>query len=449
MISRKLALSYFDHPPLHQWIVHGFVVIFGESHAARLPFVAINIATSIALYGLTRRLFDARAALFAVLAFNASGYFLTLPDGYIMPDAPLLLCLATGVWAIAEILYGPPGREGRLWLLAGLCLGLAGLAKYSAIFAPLGLLGFLISSPQHRRWLGDPRSYLAGALSLAIVSPALIWNAEHHWVSFAFQTNRAATGFRLDGRALAAIFEGLGAQLASLTPWVALPVLCGLWRARRGDADSGRRLLLWLAGPPVVYFALIPLLGQRAIPHWFNSGWLFAFPLAGAWIAERSKAFAGNWARASAALSLVVVGLYLAALGGLISFLGSRDPTRYAHDFPVAQVQKAYEAAGAKFAIVDNWRLGGRLGVALGPDISICAFGSDPRGLAFACSTQNFVGATALAASENGSTSAPEFTSNFDSVEPAGALQVGPTRRTYVFRRANNLHRAFPLPYGP
>ena len=29
-ISRAPALSYFDHPPLHQWLVHGFVAQFGE-----------------------------------------------------------------------------------------------------------------------------------------------------------------------------------------------------------------------------------------------------------------------------------------------------------------------------------------------------------------------------------------------------------------------------------
>ena len=37
VIARTLALSYFDHPPLHQWILHGFVALFGESRWARAP----------------------------------------------------------------------------------------------------------------------------------------------------------------------------------------------------------------------------------------------------------------------------------------------------------------------------------------------------------------------------------------------------------------------------
>ena len=31
VISRTLALSYFDHPPLHQWLLHGFVALFGST----------------------------------------------------------------------------------------------------------------------------------------------------------------------------------------------------------------------------------------------------------------------------------------------------------------------------------------------------------------------------------------------------------------------------------
>ena len=105
VIARKLALSYFDHPPLHQWIVHGFSRVFGEGHALRLPFWALIVATNLPLYGLTRRLFGGEAALWTLFAFNASAYFLVLPDGFILPDAPLLPLIAAAVWAIVEATF--------------------------------------------------------------------------------------------------------------------------------------------------------------------------------------------------------------------------------------------------------------------------------------------------------------------------------------------------------
>jgi hypothetical protein len=196
VIARSLALSYFDHPPLHQWILHGFVALSGESRWARAPFWLMFVAINAPLFGLTRRLFGAQAALWAMFAFNATTYFLVLPDGFIIPDAPSLLFLALAAWTIAEILFGPAEREGKagkLWLAAGVALGCAGLAKYAALFAPIGLLGFLVGSPRHRHWLSDARPYLSAFVALLIFSPALLWNYQNHWVSLSFQSTRAAT----------------------------------------------------------------------------------------------------------------------------------------------------------------------------------------------------------------------------------------------------------------
>ena len=191
VISRSLQLSYFDHPPLHQWMVHGFSALFGEGWWLCIPFLAMAEAINIPLYGLTRRLFGRDAALWALFGFNATAYFIVWPDGLILPDAPLFLFLVSGVWAIAEVLFGPERKAGviwALWLLAGAAFGFAGLSKYAAIFAPVGLFGYLAFSPLHRRWLWRPQPYLAAALALLIFSPALIWNYQNNWVSVAFQS---------------------------------------------------------------------------------------------------------------------------------------------------------------------------------------------------------------------------------------------------------------------
>ena len=44
-IARTLSLSYFDHPPLHQWIVHFAARALGEGVGARLPFIVLFAAT--------------------------------------------------------------------------------------------------------------------------------------------------------------------------------------------------------------------------------------------------------------------------------------------------------------------------------------------------------------------------------------------------------------------
>ena len=117
VISRTLALSYFDHPPLHQWILHGFVALFGESRWARAPFWLMIVTINWPLFGLTRRLFGLDAALWAIFAFNATPYFMVLPDGSSCRYAAAAV-LAVAGWVIAEILFAPPSERrsaAALW----------------------------------------------------------------------------------------------------------------------------------------------------------------------------------------------------------------------------------------------------------------------------------------------------------------------------------------------
>src|ERR1700679_133213 len=69
VISRTLALSYFDHPPLHQWLLTAWTALFGEGRAARLPFYACSLVTAFALFGLTRRLFSTEAAWWTLFVY--------------------------------------------------------------------------------------------------------------------------------------------------------------------------------------------------------------------------------------------------------------------------------------------------------------------------------------------------------------------------------------------
>jgi 4-amino-4-deoxy-L-arabinose transferase-like glycosyltransferase len=451
-ISRAPALSYYDHPPLHQWLLSAWRAAFGEGRAVRLPFLGFNLLTSLALFGLTRRLFDSPAAWWALFAFNASACFLIYPDGYVTPDPPLLAFCALGAWAVAEILYGPPGRETPLWLAAGLALGLAGLSKYSAVFAPLGLAGFFLSSARARRWLADPRPYAGAALGLACLTPVGSWNAEHGWVSLAFQSGRAAHKIAFGATALREVAQALGEQAAAMGPWMLPPLLAGLAGGFRGGADSPQRLLLWLALPPLALFALMPLIGQRPLPHWFDSGWLFAFPLAGRWLAERAPRFRSRFFAISAGFAGVVgVGYLALVLIGPTLWKGARDPTLGMVDLPEAPLRAAYARAGADFVLIDNWRLGGKVGVALGPQVPICAMGEDPRGFAFACDASRRIGETALivGARDKAGVDAGAF---FASVEPLGDVNVGRrgrVERVLTLQRGRDLKRAPPLPYGP
>ncbi len=93
-ISRDLNLSYFDHPPLHQWMAHFAARIASEGVGARLPFVALFAATGWLLYRLTSELFGPRAGLVALLGVNVTPFFFASAGTWLVPDGPLLFLIA-------------------------------------------------------------------------------------------------------------------------------------------------------------------------------------------------------------------------------------------------------------------------------------------------------------------------------------------------------------------
>src|ERR1700722_950342 len=251
VISRRLDLSYFDPPPLHQWIAHFASRLLGEGLSMRLPFIALFSGTGWLMYLLTRRLFGPRAGVWAVFGLNASAFFFVSAGGWIGSDGPLLFALAAAAIVFARLFFDSPDPRAvwRLWLAGGFWLGLAALSKYSAVFFAFGLVAFIVLSPRQRHWLAHPAPYLAALLCLAMASPVVVWNAQNHWVSFAFQGGRGAPG--VHWRPLQVVQMIVG-EIAWLTPWLFVPLVGALVAAARSaGADERRRLLLWLSLPPL------------------------------------------------------------------------------------------------------------------------------------------------------------------------------------------------------
>ena len=240
-IARSLSLSYFDHPPLHQWIAHFAALVFGEGLATRLPFIVLFAATGWIVYRLTDDLFGVRAATIALFSLNVAPFFFASAGTWVMPDGPLLFGLAIAAWALARLFFDtPPGRASvwGLWLLAGVGLGVAGLSKYTAALSAAGLLAFVLLAPRQRRWLDRPAPYVAAAVALAMIAPVLVWNAQHGWASFQFQGGRGSPGGGL--KPVQVLLMALG-EAAYLWPWIFVPLVAGLaeaWRRRLGRAAA-------------------------------------------------------------------------------------------------------------------------------------------------------------------------------------------------------------------
>ena len=410
-IARHLQLSYFDHPPLHIWLVHAFGPLLGYGRLARLPFVMLFVGSSWLLFDLTRRLFGERAGLWALLSLSLAAFFTVAASSWVLPDGPLIFCLLAAARELIGLIF--PAKNAELddgaarwkWLRLGLWIGLAGLSKYQAAIFGLGVAGFLMSTPIGRAWLRRPEPYLAALAAALVVSPVIVWNAQHDWASFAFQGGRAVPSHGL--HPVAAMTALLG-QMALLLPWIFVPLMAaGREALRAGPADTRRWLCVMLSLPGVALFTLTPIWGQAGLPHWSMAAWLFLMPVMGAGLARAAdhRKWPRTWAVASLAALLLLWGLVVScAATGWVGATWPRtfakgDPTVVLVDWqlsdPAASVVDLVSEPGA-FAVAMKWNEGGRVLQMLGDPTTIVVLSDDPRGFADIYPTASLVGRDAV-----------------------------------------------------
>ncbi len=458
-IARTLNLSYLDHPPLHQWIAHAAAATLGEGFGARLPFILLFAATGWIYFRTTAGLFGARAAIVAVFALNAAPFFFASAGTWIVPDGPLLFALAAAALSLSRVIFETPADRSSvwfLWIVSGVALGVAGLSKYSAALTVLGLFAFIALSLRQRRWLADPAPYAAAAVALALITPVIVWNARHGWVSFGFQGGRGAPGGGLKPAQVLAM--GLG-EIAYLSPWLFVPLVMGLVAAWRKRDDERWLFLVCLSLPPIVVFTLTPLWGARGLPHWTMPGWFFVFALAGAWVEDRGIAdrTLRHWAVASAGLLAAVVGLVSveAATGWPLRLLplrpGATDPTLEAFSWGALRDAPMMHPPPA-FVLAAKWSDAGKIALALGPKVPVFAVSDDPRGWAFVASGNDLRGRDGVLVARTSDLGAAEAEAasvarSLGAPQPFPLTRNGQTAVALALVPVHGLTCRLPLPY--
>ncbi|GAA3949785.1 glycosyltransferase family 39 protein [Chitinophaga oryziterrae] len=120
-------MPFWEKPPLFIWLQAGSMHLFGiNEFAARFPNAIIGIATLLCLYGIGRKLADAKLGLWWALAYAGSWlphfYF---KSGIIDPTFNFFIFLA--IYCAFRITYAT--RPSRMAILSGIFLGLAVLTK--------------------------------------------------------------------------------------------------------------------------------------------------------------------------------------------------------------------------------------------------------------------------------------------------------------------------------
>lgn len=291
--SRQLAMGYFDHPPMIAVLLR-LASVFGDGElAVRVVPVACAAVGGWFLHALARDLHGPRAAALAL------GMYVVMPANQLnalvaTPDAPLLMFWTMVLFAAQRALR----FESWRWFVAtGGALGLAFLSKYTSALLGIALLAFVLT--YRPGWLRGVRIWAAIAIALLLFSPVVVWNAQHDWISFAFQYHHGSGGdTALDLPQWAAFLAGLSAIFS--LPWFVLAgVACfdrATWR------DPRRALLALCVLLPLAVFAWNGLFTKIEL-NWAAVVFPAATVLVAVEILERRR---WRWLVAGGAMALVL-----------------------------------------------------------------------------------------------------------------------------------------------
>ena len=283
--SRKLDWGYYEKPPLVAWSFALVKAILGSTtFSIRAGNAFITIGTVLGILFLVKRTFASRVGLWTVVTIvltpgmAAAAFIFTI-------DTPLMFFWT---WGCFITFLAVLKKTWLLWILSGVFIGAACLAKQVAMIFPFALVFVLFISPAHRNQLRSPKVWTSIFISYAMLLPPLIWNHGHDWITF----SHSAHHVEIDPTHLVRpnlFFEYLGSQAGLLGPVLFVLVFIALWLyLKKGVLSLGFRntFLIFLSYPALLGFHFISLF-SRVHPNWPDTFYITAYPLTVAWAMEK------------------------------------------------------------------------------------------------------------------------------------------------------------------
>jgi 4-amino-4-deoxy-L-arabinose transferase-like glycosyltransferase len=362
--SKEYVLSYLDHPPMVAWFIRFGTTIFGDTNfGLRFAGIVAMFCMQLLLADIVRRVTrDWRAVAFALLMPEAALYY-GLLMAKVSPDIALIPFAVAMIWALVRL---AGSDDPRWWLAAGVFGGLSLLSKFTAVMLVPAVLAFLLVPDWRWRQLRSPYPWAAALIALLIFSPVLIWNHQHDWATFRFQSVRATTSYGLSLRTFGD-FIGLQWGLVGfvLFPVVLVGVVLTAWRGYR-TREPVAILLSTAVIVPFTYF-LVKSLTLRVGDTWPMFLWPAGLAAAAINIAVlprenwRARIIRATpfWAKTAVVTGIawvVMVFLYYTVLPW--NFIGRIDPVgaEAGYDAVAARAEAELARTGATWIATTDYR---------------------------------------------------------------------------------------------
>lgn len=296
----NLALSYYDHPPMVAYMISLFFSIFGKSvFVLHMADFVVTSGTLTFLYLFLRNILQGDQLKKAfLLVFTAP--FITILSINTTPDVPLLF-----FWSLGLLLgyYAITRGDWKYWLSAGFVAGCAFTSKYTGLFLPAGLFLFMLLSREHRKNIISWKFVSYAVMTLLAMSPVIIWNIQHDFISFLYQSSQRASDVAEFNFDYTLFFGYLGSQLALALPLLFLLLYRSVYtigdHRRFGQLSEGIRYAASFALPMFLLFTTVALF------YWVKINWIMPVYLSGSVLAAMYLK-GWKWLRVQTIFSIVL-----------------------------------------------------------------------------------------------------------------------------------------------
>ena len=483
LYTQHLDWSYFDHP-LMVGLSTGFgpwLTGYVSQFTIRIGSLLLYTGALMLLYLTSVRLFSQKAAFLTVEIASLIPIFFIGFGVLTLPDSPLIFFWSAALLIAAEEFLRQPNYNPS-WRLAaiGLVVGFACLSKYHGVVLGLGLVGFCLTSSQHRAAFKSPWMLAALGLFFLTISPIMIWNLQHDWVSLRYQSGRAIPNRSYSLLELVGtFFIGIGYLFPAFgfpLWWVSIRTT---WEQRLNTPNPtlasrpsplAPRLILWISLPIIVSFTVMG--GYRPIlPTWAMPGFWGMTLLLGDRAAKWSPRGVRRWLWSSAIIisTLLVIVFSHLTLGTLqkssaYALLGGFIPAGVDGSVQlvnIQQVRRGFKESAtltsalkqADFVFADDIFMAGYVGMALAPfdHPPIICFNDDLRGFAFWSTPEEWVGKDGLYLGSKRQLNSSKYAGYFQSFEQIGEIPIwrgGEIIDVFQVYQGKKLLKPYPRLYG-
>lgn len=272
MWSKRLELSYFDHPPMVGYLIKLFTLLGDNIFFLRLGATVSMTVAAYIIYLLTKDIFNIRVASISLYIFLSS---IIVQGGYMLitPDSPLIMFWSLTLYFAYKYIFK---KDNFSAYLMGIFGGMLLLSKYTGILLLISLILFCLIT-KYRKVFFKKETYIAMLLVTLIFSPVLLWNYDHSWTSFKFQFFHGVSTEKIIK--LRYLGDYLGAQIGLLHPIYFFLTFYFLIKNRKEIFENKKLLFLNICFIFTFLFFMYQSLFKRTEGNWAAPAYIALTPI--------------------------------------------------------------------------------------------------------------------------------------------------------------------------